>query len=74
MNNTNLFTCNNKIEAFFKKNYIWKNRINIGKSDKFPCYYQMTEDEILKDHEFANDNNHPKLLIKIKRQILFSSR
>lgn len=68
---TNLFTCSNKIEAFVKRIDIWKDRINKANFDMFPCYDQMIEDKILKDHEFSDMSiiiqNH---LLKLKERFL----
>jgi len=45
---SNVFTCNNKVEAFLKKLDLWIKWIQENMYDMFPSYYNITEEKLLK--------------------------
>lgn len=70
-NMTNIFVCNNKIEAFIKKIDVWIKRIEKSKFEMFACYHQIIEEKILTDVEIAYTNSIIKgHLIKLKQKFL----
>lgn len=51
---TNIFTSNNKIEAFLNKIELWEKRVQKLTFDTIPSFFNMVEEKIINENEKQN--------------------
>jgi len=68
---TNIFTSNNKIEAFLNKIELWEKRSQKLTFDMFPSFFNMVEEKIINENEINEMQNVIAIhLLKLKEKFL----
>lgn len=68
---TNIFTSNNKIEAFLNKIELWEKRVQKLTFDMFPSPFNMLEEKIINENEINEMQNVIAIhLLKLKEKFL----
>lgn len=68
---TNIFTSNNKIEAFLNKIELWEKRVQILTFNMFPSLFNMVEEKIINKNEINEMQNFIAIhLLKLKEKFL----
>jgi len=68
---TNIFTSNNKIEAFLNKIELWEKRVQKLTFDMFPSFFNVLEEKIINENKINEMQNVIVIhLLKLKEKFL----